>query len=52
LIISTGQVPNCVLFVRQAWNSPGLPGLYYRGMSLSGGDYLFRLPPPAFDVPE
>ncbi|XP_047738944.1 uncharacterized protein LOC125178666 [Hyalella azteca] len=46
------EVPNCVLFVRQTKNSPGLPGLYYRGMSLSGGDYLFRLSPPANDVPD
>ncbi|XP_018013208.1 uncharacterized protein LOC108670260 [Hyalella azteca] len=46
------EVPNCVMFVRQTWNSPGHPGLYYRGMSLSGGDRLFRLPPPAFDVPD
>ncbi|XP_047740105.1 uncharacterized protein LOC125179049 [Hyalella azteca] len=40
------EVPNCVLFVRQTRSSPGLPGLYYRGMSLTNGDYLFRLPPP------
>ncbi|XP_018024177.2 uncharacterized protein LOC108679943 [Hyalella azteca] len=47
------EVPNCVLFVRQMyWGKSGLKGLYYRGMSLSGGDYLFRLPPPAYDVPD
>ncbi|XP_018013210.2 uncharacterized protein LOC108670262 [Hyalella azteca] len=46
------EVPNCVLFVRQTWSSPGLPGLYYRGMALSSGDRLFRLPHPAYDVPD